>query len=577
MRTDKKSVVVGIVCSSMYVGIVWAQQLPGGAPGAEGVVQRPPVTHGMKSGGPAPAKNGLPMHQPAQQLNVPGGVGAQIPPSGGTMPSAGQLTGGSSQKVEGAVQQDMRSVPPVSFTGMPGIGPKAPVSGVTLLPAQQNPVGNEPENSIQPVADQSAVPSTNQVTEQVQQQQEEEPRPHEEPVHISQDRPVEGGIDTLEIDEQGGNWLVKRMWWEKAEEKIGKIETSIETINNSRTSFYDKRDQLDAQIFDPFYAAAGLDQGQLEDIINYLLGELQQKREKETALDRESLEFRKKIEAEKQVLEDLKNDVIAIHKLDGSLDEALDKLVEQINLTKKYRKEAQQFFKDIANVLDHEKAREYYYRLDAAWQNIKGIQEYITGKFTEYFEQLGKNAHDQVARIKTVMSDLEKRGLSLKDQFNQRKTAEQRKAEERLRAQKLADEQAAANVGFLTKVWRAVVVPFQAVWSWLKSFGNWIASFWGGGEVVDSEKSEQKQEAAPGHPAAQPGVPAQQQQKTPVVPQQVTQPESYHQGVTPQRVETRRMMGDGVPGQQSGPIDGKPVPAAAPFERERSSAAVPAS
>lgn len=514
MRTGIKKLVVGLMCSVVYFGSVWSQQAgmpagtrPGGAPGAPGA--------GM---------SGTPAGTPGQSANVV-----------------------TNSMVAPARQPGM---PPVQY--MQGEGPQdLGVSTQQSFPAQES------------------MPSTGQITAQPEQQPEPENKPAEEVEEVAQDRPTGQsamasemkGIDTLEIDEPGGNWLVKRMWWEKAEEKMEKIDASIEVISDSRTAFYDKRDQLDAQLFDPFYAEIGLDQGQLEEVIIYLLNELQQKREKETALDREALEFRKKIEAEKQVLEDLKNDVVAIQKLDASLDEALDKLVEQINLTKKYRKDAQQLFKDIANVLDHEKAREYYYRLDAAWQNIKGVQEYISGKFTEYFDQLDKKAHDQVARIKSVMNDLAKKGLNLKDQYKQRKTDEQKKEEERLLAQKRAEEEAAAKAGFWTKAWGVIAAPFKVVWGWFTSFGQWISSFWKSGEPVTQEEaveSEKKTEQTP-VPASAPSAtqaPAQVQPEQESAVQAVA-PTEHEQKATvqapadrglvlPARVETRRMMGSGV-------------------------------
>ncbi len=390
--------------------------------------------------------------------------------------------------------------------------------------------------------------------------------PQEEVEIVAPDKPMETdtGIDTLEIEEPGGNWLVKRMWWEKAEEKIEKIEKSIELINDSRTIFYDKRDQLDSNLFEPFYIEIGLDQGQLEEVITYLLQELQEKREKDVVLDREALEFRKKIETEKKVLEDLKVDIASIQKIDIAVDEALDKLVEQINLTRKYRKDAQQLFKDIAKVLDHEKARELYYKMDAAWQNIKGVQDYISGKFTEYVNQLNKNAEEQVSRIKTVMNDLEKKGLSLKDQFKKRKTDAQKEEERKLLAEKLAQEQEAAQGGFWKSAWRIITAPFKMVWGWISSFGSWISSFWSSApEVQDEQEVESSAKTPEAAQQVMPNsAPIQDQQaenteasgagaQQPLEAQETSasiaaNPVQYAPAQQRARIETRPMMGQGI-------------------------------
>lgn len=532
MRTCIKCLVVGIMCSAVSYGPLLCQMpeqqqemLPPDGGGDYSAFQggMPGGSAGMISNGAMPQNgDGSPMPSTAVQ---PSPMPAYSQPAPAPAPLAKDAP---DMRNRGVQQQAVM-----------------PIRGQQPLPmVPQGVVGSTMVQEVQAPAPVVASPV---------QEQPEAPRPQEEGEVVSKDKPThtgvasseQSGIDTLEMDEPGGNWLVKRMWWEKAEEKIDKIEASLQIINDSRTAFYDKRDQLDSKLFDPFYSEVGLDQGQLEEIILFLLEGLQEKREKDVVLDKDALELRRKIEAEKKVLEDLSADVTAVRKLDDALDEALDKLVEQINLTRKYRKEAQQLFKDIAQVLDHEKAREYYYKMDAAWQNIKGIQEYISGKFTEYFNQLAKNAEDQVGRIKSVMNDLEKRGVSLKDQFKKRQTDEQLKKDEaaRLLAEQRAKEEEAQG-GIWKSIVRVISAPFKMVWGWLSSFGNWVSSWWKSAPDVQEEPLVEQAQTPVSQPATvQPAdMPAQEPAQGTVSQEAVSQAnEPERQEVVPAPV---------VPGEQ---------------------------
>ncbi|MCK5632818.1 hypothetical protein KAH94_03650 [bacterium] len=325
------------------------------------------------------------------------------------------------------------------------------------------------------------IPAT---TSQVQPQLPFAVRAKEEAESIKADRPVKGkpipselkGIDTLEVDESGGNWLIKRMWWEKAEEKMDKIEEAVDTIMDSRMVFFEKRDQVDLELFDPFYVEIGFDQGQLEEITTSLLNEISDKKRKQEVLERQERSILKEIKEQKKVLKQLQFDVVAIRKLDGSVDEVLTKLVEQINIARKYKKEARAFFKEIGRVLDHDRARELYYKMDASWQSIKEISSYIDGTFTQHFEKIIKNAQLQIDRIKKTMDDLEQKGLSFKEQFRKIRGEEEKEKKEKIElATQDKDEPFEQKTRWLNSVISMITAPLYVAW-------NWISSWWSNAE-----------------------------------------------------------------------------------------------
>src|SRR5437870_6541847 len=93
----------------------------------------------------------------------------------------------------------------------------------------------------------------------------------EEPIVIPEEpekkeKPV--GIDTVSLENPQGNWLFKRIWWERAEERYEKIRLLVDAVWESRTIFFVKRNELDRNVLDPFYLNVGIGQGELQTILS---------------------------------------------------------------------------------------------------------------------------------------------------------------------------------------------------------------------------------------------------------------------------------------------------------------------
>jgi len=291
------------------------------------------------------------------------------------------------------------------------------------------------------------------------------------------------GIDTLDIDEAGGNWLIKRMWYEKAEDKMEKIEDAVDEIMDSRSVFFEKRDKTDSDLFDPFYREVGIDQGKLEEIIGFLMEQLKQRREKQVTLSQQEREFVKKLEAQKDILKQLEANIDGISKIDDSVDDAITQLLEQINRARGYKKEARVHLKKIGDVLDHNKARELYAKIESEWQSIKVIKEYIDTKFTSHFDEILSIAKKQTTEIKEDLDVLEQKGVSFKQQM---KKFEQQADDQEILEQQAEQEEELLETeqkGWIETIVSYVVKPFQALW-------NWISSFWSPDDVQQEEVFE---------------------------------------------------------------------------------------
>ncbi len=300
------------------------------------------------------------------------------------------------------------------------VAPAAEEKKAETVPEQvEKEVVEEPKEEAAPAAEEKKAET---VPEQVE---KKELPPLEEPL----------GIDTVELQEPQGNWLFKRIWWERAEERYEKIRTIVEKIWNSRMNFFIKRTELDKKVLDPFYIAIGLGQGELKIILDDLINRMEQERQEEGVLSEQERTFFATLQVEQETLRQLKLDVESISELDHTIDEALIKLMETINRVREQERQAWGQFKEIARVLSEKKARELFYQMDVAWRNIKSMSAYLEKEFADHFKQLTERAEQHVERVKKEIQALREKGVDFKKQADRIEAQE----EEQERAQQEAE------------------------------------------------------------------------------------------------------------------------------------------
>lgn len=243
------------------------------------------------------------------------------------------------------------------------------------------------------------------------------------------------GIDTVSLEDPQGNWLFKRIWWERAEDRYGKIRDLVNSIWESRTTFFVQRNDLDKKVLDPFYLSIGMGQGELQVILSELDEFFQKEREKDGDLNEQERTLYTTLEEEQESLRQLKSDVESISNLDHAIDDALGTLMDQINKARQLEKQAWENFKEIAHVLSDVKAREVYYMMDGAGKNIKNISMYLEKDFTNHFGRLISEAKKHTARVLDQIKSLKEKGVDFKRQVD--RLAQQ---EEQDRQAKLAQE-----------------------------------------------------------------------------------------------------------------------------------------
>lgn len=278
-----------------------------------------------------------------------------------------------------------------------------------------------------------------------------------EPAASSEQDEIEiKGIDTVDIAQPKGNWLYKRIWWEKAERLYEKIKQLAHQISESRIVFFLKRHDLDRTVIDPFYISMGIDQGGLQEITAYLTAQLEQER---TAgqLDEQEQKLLDTIAQEKKTLEQMSQGSQRVDKLMSALEDALIKLLEQVNQARNYEQLSWDAFKAINRELSDKRARELYYNMDTYWKNLNNINTYLTDSYTKYFEQLTAKVKEEVDSIQGTIQGLKEKGVDIKMQ------AQKLRMGCKIPSAEQETQEPEESTGILARIWGWIKAPFAFI------------------------------------------------------------------------------------------------------------------
>lgn len=371
---------------------------------------------------------------------------------------------------------------------------ETPATTVVAAPAQGEPVAPATQAEVTPVVLQPATPAETstpvQIPAEVSQPEQakpvdqplpvEQPKQEEfkpQPQEIAEDEELEiKGIDTVDINEAKGNWLYKRIWWEKAERTYEKIKHLTDKILESRMGFFNKRNEIDRAIVD-FYSDLGFKQGELSELIDFMTRQLDHERKTEGSLDEKERELLELLTQEKKNIEQVQQGTKNIKKIDGALDDAIMKLVEQLTQAKYYEQQAWEHFKAINRELSDKKARELFYSMDTYWRNLNSINSYLSDAFAKYFEQLSQKIQQETDKIKTNVQALSEKGISLQSQA----LAMKKECKLPTKEETTAEESEPAT-GLFGSLWGWVKSPFSAIGSLFGGIASWISGLFGGAE-----------------------------------------------------------------------------------------------
>lgn len=291
---------------------------------------------------------------------------------------------------------------------------ETPVESETEAPTQETTSTENIEKLEEPIVveeattNESAIPVAPKIEEQ-------ETTIPEDPVIIEE--PV--GIDTVSLEHPQGNWLFKRIWWERAEERYERIRFLVDAIWESRNTFFHERNKLDRTVLDPFYITIGIDKAELQIILSEINDFLEKQRDQQDSMTEQERMLYETYTTEEDTLKQLQKDVDLIANLDHAIDDALGTFMNQINRVRNYEAEAWKNFKEIAHILNDTKARELYYMIEGAARNIKTINTYLEQEFFTHFHKLINETKTRVSRVQNQMESLKEKGVIFQRQAEQ--------------------------------------------------------------------------------------------------------------------------------------------------------------
>lgn len=248
------------------------------------------------------------------------------------------------------------------------------------------------------------------------------------------------------VNEERGNWVFKREILKKARPLYENIRTTVTAVDGLKKSFVDIRSAVDATA-NTFYSDFGFQQGEIDERIDILTKEIEQK--KEAVQDRQLLA---ELQEKKKEVENLKKQLGVIQEIESNLNRMMTISLDQIDQAHSYEQKAWGNYDRISEILSDEVAHNLLLEMQALKTNIDAIHTYLTQELLPYGEKMSKQVTEEMARLKTTVEDLKNRGILLQQRMEDKEKTSQKPA-------KVAESQ-----GWFSYIMSSITAPFVYVY-----------------------------------------------------------------------------------------------------------------
>jgi hypothetical protein len=219
-----------------------------------------------------------------------------------------------------------------------------------------------------------------------------------------------------------GSWFKKRHWLLKAREQQDKINILLVSIQDVGAPQYDSKRAAFDKDADAFYAKIGFGKGQVEALLEDLAPYFDMNVRAKGTLASQKLEASLSSSKNYQKYYDtallqgqLKSDLSAIADIESALDSRIEQFHTIIQQASAKALEAQKIVNDLFSMINHEAARESYYRLEGITAYLEAVLKFVKVDLAADVDKviaLGKGRMDEVAKvvtgIKNVCEELKK-------------------------------------------------------------------------------------------------------------------------------------------------------------------------
>lgn len=221
------------------------------------------------------------------------------------------------------------------------------------------------------------------------------------------------GLDTLHID-SSGNWLEKRIWYQKAEQAFEDIRKVVEKSADIRMKFVHEVSVIGKHI-DDFYEKNSFERGQVDELLQAVLGSLTtEEKIRGGDLSSNERDIKLKIHENQQELQSIETNMKMISSLDEQVEKTMIKAFHEIDACRALENKAWNNFKDIGMELDDKKARTLYYEMENFYKNIQKKIDYLQSNLYEYLvQQLGSKITQTTSQIQSTVQSLKSKDMNL--------------------------------------------------------------------------------------------------------------------------------------------------------------------
>ncbi|MBP6869591.1 hypothetical protein KBC04_01785 [Candidatus Babeliales bacterium] len=219
-------------------------------------------------------------------------------------------------------------------------------------------------------------------------------------------------LDNTEID-SGGNWLNKRIWYERSQVLFDEIRVIVSTVSDLRIQFSNEVNAIGQKI-DSFFEAVSFSQGELDDKFKEMLVALDVKQKIVGDLTEEERALQQSIKDATPAILQIEKDIKSIGEVDKKIDQTLIEAFKGIDECRNFETKAWDAFKTIAKELDDKKARNLYYDINNHKHNIEEKSKYLKSTLLPYLHNvLVAKIEKNIATINTQINQLKTKGLDL--------------------------------------------------------------------------------------------------------------------------------------------------------------------
>lgn len=219
-------------------------------------------------------------------------------------------------------------------------------------------------------------------------------------------------LDNTEID-SGGNWLNKRIWYERSQTIFDEIRVLVSTVTELRIQFSNEVNAVGQKI-DVFFETVNFVQGELDDKFKDMIVALDVKQKLVGDLVEEERALQASIKQALPAVDQIEKDIKLIGEVDKKIDQTFLQACKTIDECRDYETKSWDAFKAIAKELDDKKARNLYYQMNNYKQNIDQKSTYLKSTLLPYLHNvLVAKIEKNISAINRSVEALKIKGFDL--------------------------------------------------------------------------------------------------------------------------------------------------------------------